>query len=131
METVTSSGADELRQRWIQKAQLLNQHGRFDRYPYKKRQEILRKGFLGRFPPDQALGMAEDQVKKGIAVRTPRFNDQMRDCFGMVGEEVGETLLRLLKEVPPESYEPPAQLKEPPGYPFVFRSKVLNSEVYL
>ncbi|MGQ9633144.1 MAG: helix-turn-helix domain-containing protein [Bryobacteraceae bacterium] len=60
--------------RWTRKAQFLNGYNWFDRYPYKKRQEILRKGFLGRFPPDQAVGLAQDQVKKGIAVGTPLFN---------------------------------------------------------
>jgi hypothetical protein len=131
VERVTLSGAGDLRQRWLQKAQQLDQNGRFARYPFQKRQEILRKGFLGKLPPDRALELAKDQVRRGIAVRTARFNDQVRDCFGMVGEEVRETLLRLLKEVPPDSYEPPARLEEPPGYPFVFQSKVLNSDVYL
>lgn len=60
--------------RWTRKAQFPNEHGRFGRYPYKKRQDVLRKDFLDRFPPDQAVGMAQDQVKKGIAVGTPLFN---------------------------------------------------------
>jgi hypothetical protein len=74
--------------------------------------------------------MAKAATEKGYEVRKPKFNGEMREHFDRVGEEVRETLLKLLDEVPPESYDPPKELEEPPGYPFTFRSKTLRCEVY-
>jgi hypothetical protein len=54
----------------------------------------------------------------------------MREHFGTVGSEVRERLLGVLDEVPPESYEPPYELNEPPGCPFIFTSTVLGCEVF-
>lgn len=54
----------------------------------------------------------------------------MRDHLGLVGEEVREALLDILEELPPESYEPPHELDEPPGHPFIFRSRKLRREIY-
>jgi hypothetical protein len=53
----------------------------------------------------------------------------MRD-FKVVGVEVREKTLSILDEVPPESYEPPYELEEPPGYPFIFHSNILGCVVY-
>jgi hypothetical protein len=59
---------------------------------------------------------------------TAKFVDNMRE-FGIVGEEVRRTVLRILEEVPPESYEPPKELEEPPGCPFIFGC-ALGREVF-
>ncbi|SPF31950.1 hypothetical protein SBA4_1060015 [Candidatus Sulfopaludibacter sp. SbA4] len=40
-------------------------------------------------------------------------------------------MLDILGEVPPESYEPPRQLQEPPGCPFIFHCKRLGHQIYL
>lgn len=121
----------DLRECWIRKARQLDEMGRLRRYPPKKRAEVLRKGFLGKWPPDIAIEIAKGEVKAGREVRTARFNDQMRDYYNTVGDEVRGILLKLCEEVPPDCYEPPAELREPPGYPFIFPSKTLRDKVYL
>ena len=126
-----SAGEEKrLRQQWIRRAAELDKRGRFAKYSAKQREEVLRKGYLGRWPPDRAIMIAKAEAEKGYAARKPKFNDDMRDHFDLVGEEVREAVLKLLEEVPPESYDPPAELEEPPGCPFVFWSKTLRREVY-
>jgi hypothetical protein len=121
VETLSALGGEALRNHWIKNAQELDRQGRFAKYSQKQRAEILKKGFLGQWPPDRALAIAKQQVKEGYAHRTRKFNDEMRDAFGLVGEDVREALMRILDEVPPGSYDPPAELEEPPGCPFRFR----------
>jgi len=130
VETVSALGGEALRNHWIKNAHELDRQGRFAKYSRKQRAEVLRKGFLGQRPPDRALAIARQKVEEGYAHRTPKFNDEMRDHFGLVGEEVREALMLILDEVPPESYDPPAELEEPPGCPFLFRCKTLGAEVY-
>jgi len=120
----------ELRNCWIANAETLDQSGHFAKYSRKQRDEVLKKGFLGRYPPDQAIKIATEQEERGYAFRTSKFIDEMRGHFGLVGEEVREKLLQLLNEVPPESYEPPRKLNEPPGCPFIFPSGVLGCDVF-
>jgi hypothetical protein len=108
----------------------LDRQGHFAKYPGAQRAEVLKKGFLGPLPPDRAIDCARDQAEKGFAVRTEKFNDEMRDHFGLVGEEVRGAVLKILDEIPPESYEPPRELDEPPGCPFIFGSRTLRREVY-
>lgn len=119
-----------LRNCWIANAEKLDRKGHFANYSPEQRNEVLRKGFLGRYPPDQAIGMAREQAERGHGYRKEKFNDNMREHFGLVGDEVREKLLEILSEVPPECYEPPYELNEPPGCPFIFRSKVLGREVF-
>jgi hypothetical protein len=119
-----------LRRQWVQKAQELDRLGYFARYSGAQRAEVLRKGFLGPFAPDRAIACAGEQVRRGYAVRAEKFNDEMRDHFGLVGEEVREAVLKILEEIPPESYEPPRELDEPPGCPFIFKSRTLRRDVY-
>ena len=123
-------GGEALRNQWIRNAERLNHQGHFARYPPRQREEVLRKGFLGPWPPNRAIVIAREQAEKGHAFWTPKFNDEMRDHFRLVGEEVREAVLKILGELPPESYEPPAELQEPCGCPFRFRSKTLGGEVY-
>jgi hypothetical protein len=87
-----------LRDRWIANAESLDKQGHFASYSPKQREEVLKKGFLGRYPP--------------------------------VGAEVRDKLLQVLDEIPPESYQPPSEISEPPGCPFIFRCSVLGCEIY-
>ena len=78
---------------------------------------------------EQAIRIARHEAAEGRAFRTPKFLDEMRE-FGAVGEEVRETILSILDELPPEFYEPPFELDEPPGSPFIFDCRCLGCEVY-
>ncbi len=129
-EEVSAAGREVLRNQWIEHSKELDRLGRFAKYSRKQREEVLRKGFLGQWPPDKAIAIAGQEAQKGTAVRTPKFNNEMRDCFGLVGEEVRGALLKILGEVPAASYEPPADLEEPPGIPFVFWCNTLEAQVY-
>ncbi|HXB75112.1 MAG TPA: hypothetical protein VNY05_43170 [Candidatus Acidoferrales bacterium] len=80
------SGKD-LRERWIANAERLDKRGHFASYSSKQRDEVLRKGFLASYPPDQAIKMARDQAEQGHGYRTPKFNDEIREHFGLVGAE--------------------------------------------
>jgi hypothetical protein len=120
----------DLRNCWIANAQRLERRGHFANYSSEQRDEVLRKGFLGCYPPDQAIKLAREQAERGHTCRTEKFNDNMREYFGLVGDEIREKLLEILDEVPPERYEPPDELREPPGCPFIFQSKVLGQEIY-
>jgi hypothetical protein len=74
--------------------------------------------------------MARAQADQGHGYRTGKFNDDMREYFGLVGEEVRQKLIEILDEVPAECYRPPYQLEEPPGHPFILDSGVLGREIY-
>ncbi len=75
--------------------------------------------------------MAREQAGRGPGYRKDKFNDEMREHFRLVGAEVRDKLLQVLDEIPPESYQPPSELSEPPGYPFIFPCSVLGCEIYL
>jgi len=121
--------AEELRKRWLDNAGLLDRKRHFANYSPKQLAEVLKKGYLGRWRPDEAIRIAREAAALGYAMRTPRFVDDMRNR-GFVGEEVQKKLLEVLEEVPPESYKPPGELRSPPGYPFHFYSKVLSCDLY-
>jgi len=120
----------DLRDRWITNAERLDKQGHFASYSSKQRDEVLKKGFLGRFPPDQAIKMAREQAEQGHGYRKDKFNDDMREYFRLAGAEVRDKLLQVLDEIPPESYQPPFKLNEPPGCPFIFRCSVLGCEIF-
>jgi hypothetical protein len=120
----------DLRRLWIEKARTLDARGYFGKYSLERREEVLRKGYLGRYSPRECIGLARDQALKGRGLYTPNFLDNLRHYFGLIGEEMREELLRILDEIPPESYEPPRELHDPPGCPFVFQCRVLGCEVY-
>src|SRR5271169_5550910 len=67
---------------------------------------------------------------RGHGYRTDRFNDNLREHFRLVGAEVRDKLLQVLDDIPPESYEPPFELEEPPGCPFIFPCTVLGCEIF-
>ena len=119
----------ELRKCWIANAERLDRLGHFAKYSPKQRAEVLRKGYLGFWAPDQAIKMSRREADLGYAVRTPNFIDDMRE-FTVVGGEVREKTLSILDEVPPESYQLPGDLEEPPGSPFIFHCSILGCEVY-
>jgi len=121
----------DLQDCWIANAERWDKEGRFAKYSHQQRDAVLRNGFLGRYPPDEAIKHAREQAERGYAWYTPKFIDEMREHFGLVGEEVRMALLEVLARVPPESYKPPRELDEPPGYPFEFHSGVLGREIYL
>ena len=125
-----SDGACRLRECWINAAAELDRAGHFTRYSTKQRDEVLRKGYLGPWSPDRSIAIAREQAEKGFAQRTPKFNDEARDNFGLVGEDLRKTILKILDELSPEYYAPPSTLEEPPGCPFRFRSRLLGSDVY-
>ena len=120
----------DLQNRWIAEAHALDGRGYFVTYAKKQREEVLRKGYLGAVPPDLAISIALRMAEQGYDYRTAKFNDEMRELFHVVGQESREMVLRLLSEIPPESYWPPFEIKEPPGYPFVFRSSILDCLIY-
>lgn len=126
----TSSTAMDFSAGWIRRARELDSVGHFASYTQKQRAEVLRKGFLGLHTPLHVLRLVKREVELGHALRKSKFNDEMRECFGLVGEEVRDAVLAILDEVPPESYEPPRTLEEPPGCPFIFESRRLRSRVY-
>ena len=116
---MSALGGKDLRDRWIANAERLDRKGHFASYSPKRRDEVLKKGFLGRYPPDQAIKIARG-----------KFNDDMREHFRLACAEVRDKLLQVLDEIPPESYQPPFELNDPPGCPFIFRSSVLACEVF-
>jgi hypothetical protein len=123
--------AGDLRGVWVAKARHLDSRGHFADYPPKRREEVLRKGFLGAWTPDRAIVTARKQVELGIEWRTQKFMNEMRDHFGLVGEDIRLALLDILGEIPPESYEPPRELEEPSGCPFIFHCARLDCLIYL
>lgn len=128
---MTGTAPQNLRSVWIAKAHELDGQDYFAQYSSKQRAEVRRKGYLGKWSPDEVIRLAKREVELGLEVRKPRFTDQLRNHFGLVGSEIREALLVLLDEVPVESYKPPKELHEPPGYPFIFHSKRLRSDIYL
>src|ERR1035438_2339454 len=122
---MSALGGKELRKCWIANAERLVRLGYSAKYSPKQRGEVLRKGYLGPWAPDQGIGIARREAELGYAVWTQNYIDDMRD-FGVVGAEVREKPLSILAEVPPESYDPPDDLEEPPGSPFIFPCGILG-----
>jgi hypothetical protein len=121
--------AEDLRKRWVATAAMLDRQGHFSNYSTRQRAEVLRKGYLGNWPPDAAIRMARELNDGGYAFRTPQFVDDLRS-LGSVGPEVGERLRAILDEAPPESYEPPYELRDPPGHPFIFECRTFGRMLY-
>jgi hypothetical protein len=123
MSTLSGKG---LRKCWIAKAERLDRLGHFAKYSAKQRAEVLRKGYLGLWAPDQAIEIARKETDLGYAVRTENYIDDMRD-FTVVGGEVREKTLSILDEAPAESYQPPGDLEEPPGLPSFSTARPLGA----
>ena len=128
---MNSLNGKDLQDCWIANAERWDKEGRFAKYSRQQRDAVRRNGFLGRYPPDEAIQLAREQAERGYAYYTRKFIDEMREYFGLVGAEVRKALLEVLAAVPPESNKPPRELDEPPGYPFEFHSGVLGREIYL
>jgi hypothetical protein len=128
---VSTADRGELRKQWIRRAAELDQKGHFREYSLRQRQEVLRKGFIGPLPPDLAIAAAKSEEAAGRALKMTTYIDKLRDQFDRVGvDEVRSTTAAILAELPPEAYEPPAKLEEPPGHPFRFRSTTLGCWIY-
>src|SRR3954470_17235126 len=50
--------------------------GDFVSYTLKQRDAVLSKGFLGRWPPDEAIRIAKRMTERGYALRTSKFVDR-------------------------------------------------------
>ncbi|SPF31949.1 hypothetical protein SBA4_1060014 [Candidatus Sulfopaludibacter sp. SbA4] len=79
---MASVRAGDLRGLWVANAKHLDSKGHFADYPPKRRQEVLKKGFLGEWPPDRTTIVARQEVEFGYEYRTPKFVNEMRDHFG-------------------------------------------------
>ena len=116
---------------WQRRAQELDAQGYFSRYSPKQRAEVLRKGYLGPAAPDAAIGIAKAVVENGYYATTAKILDEFRAEFGVVGiEAVRETLLAILREIPPAACEPPRELNDPPGYPYIFECQHFGGRIY-
>jgi len=69
-------------------------------------------------------------VERGHGNWTAQFNDNVREYFSLVGDEVREKLLEILNEVPPETYDPPTRTQRTAGLPFHFSSRALGREIF-
>lgn len=116
---------------WREKAGLLDRQGYFRLYSRERRAEVLKKGYVGRWAPDRAIGIAREQVDMRIAVWTPQIWDNLRDGFGLAGPEARQAFCAVLDEVRAEYYIPPRELKDPPGIPFIYGSRRLQCQLYL
>lgn len=127
---MSAPGFKDLGALWREKARRLHNENYFSEYPPARLAEVLRKGYVGLWRPDDALRIAIGQVERGHHYPNPAFIDDMRDRFGIVGTEVREALLRILDEIASSSYMPPRNLHDPPGYPFIFESRVAGGQIY-
>src|SRR5271157_4270957 len=76
---MSAVSAADSRQRWIANTERLHRKGHFANYTPKLLAEVLKKGYLGRWPPDDAIRIAMQQAERGYSHRMPQFNDNMRD----------------------------------------------------
>src|ERR1039457_4739032 len=113
---MSALSGEDLRKCWIANAERLARLGHFAKYSPKQRSEVLRKGYLGPWAPDQGIKIARKEAELGYAVWTQNYIDDMRN-FGVVGGEVREKTLSILGEVPPESYDPRTTWKNRPDLP--------------
>ena len=81
---MTDLSGKELRECWIANAERLDRLGHFVQYSPKQRADVLRKGYLGLWSPDQGVRIARRETDLGYALRTSKFVDNMRD-FKVVG----------------------------------------------
>ncbi len=117
---------------WKAQAEKLDAQGHFSEYPAKRREEVLRKGYLGKLNPEAALQLASSKLEQGFARYTRKVTDDLRDNFGVVSTESRRGfLLERIREAQPDDYEPPYRLDEPPGYPYIYESSRLVRPVYL
>ena len=77
---------EDPRKCWIANAERLARLGHFARYSKKQRTDVLRKGYLGLWAPDQGIKAARGEADLGYAFWTPNYIDDMRD-FMVVGGE--------------------------------------------
>ncbi|MBA3976544.1 MAG: hypothetical protein C0504_20245 [Candidatus Solibacter sp.] len=115
---------------WKAQAKELDRGGYFNLYPADQYAEILRKGYLGSWSPEQSLSIARKAVSKGTHITTQKFRDEIVAHFDILPNDEAGFLLALLDEVPPQFYRAPRELQDPPGCPFVFHSARLGRMLY-
>jgi hypothetical protein len=106
----------ELRKCWIANAERLDRLGHFAKYSPKQRAEVLRKGYLGLWAPDQAIEIARKETDLGYAVRTPNFIDDMRE-FTVVGGKSARRRFPYWMKCLRSPISPPASWKSRPDLP--------------
>lgn len=111
-------------------AQSLHESGYLQSYPQNRRDELLRKGYLGPHPPHQALCEAVRRIKARTYSISPPVLDRMRMELGIEPFEVGDALEAAVEEIRPEAYYPPGELRKPPGMPFFWVSQHFGREMY-
>ena len=63
---MSAVSAADLRKRWIANAESLHRKGHFANYTPKQLAEVLKKGYLGRWPPDDAIGISHAAGRAGL-----------------------------------------------------------------
>lgn len=117
---------------WKAQAEILDACGHFSKYPAERREEVLRKGYVGNENPETALRLAAEKLESGTAKYTSKVLRELEDHYQVLGTEDRRAfLMERTKEAQPDDYEPPHNLDEPPGYPYLFESPGLHSDVYL
>lgn len=52
---------------WIEQAERLDREGYFSAYTDRQRDEVLRKGYIGQYSPDEGLALARQHANTGFA----------------------------------------------------------------
>ena len=65
---MSALSGEDLRKCWIANAERLARLGHFAKYSPKQRSEVLRKGYLGPWAPDQGIKIARKEAEQGYAV---------------------------------------------------------------
>ena len=112
--------AGDPRRLWVTRAKQLDSKGHFAGYATKRRREVLKKGFLGEWPPDRAIVIASRHVELGYEWRTPKFVNEMRDHFGLVGDDIRYALLEIPGRGPSRVVRTPSRTRGPARVPFHF-----------
>lgn len=113
------------------RARRLEESGHLRAYPRNRREELLRKGYLGPHPPHEALCEAVARIKGRTYGISPHALDRMRIELGIEPFEAGDALEAAIEEVRPDDYCPPAELRKPPGMPFLWTSRHFGRDMYL
>jgi hypothetical protein len=92
------------------------------------------RGHVGEYSPAEALQTARrlispKGVERGWFDIDPRVYYRL-DELGIAPDELTSALLKIVHEISPGDYSPPAQPNREPGIPFIFHSPSLRRDVY-
>ena len=79
---MSALSGEDLRKCWIANAERLARLGHFAKYSPKQRSEVLRKGYLGPWAPDQGIKIARKEAELGYAVWTRNYIDSLLSKTG-------------------------------------------------